>query len=62
MSLLDKFVLAVIILVVGYIMIPLFLKMCAFALSAGIQEGINEYRRKKDAETERQSSKTKYDA
>ncbi len=62
MTLLDKIVIAIVILVVGYIMIPLFLKMCAFALSAGIQEGINEYRRKKDAKTKGQSDKEKDDA
>jgi len=62
MTLLDKIVIAIVILVVGYIMIPLFLKMCAFALSAGIQEGINEYRRKKNAKTKGQSDKEKDDA
>ncbi len=62
MTFLDKIVIAIVILVVGYIMIPLFLKMCAFALSAGIQEGINEYRRKKNAKTKGQSDKEKDDA
>lgn len=43
---------AVLVLVVVFLVVPLAIKIWAFSMSIGFLEGLNHYRRKKDAKKE----------